>query len=74
MEILSFLLATPTRIVLPLGLVNLYAFAEKACSLGFLPNSTLEDLFLLSSVQEAINTIKNFEPKDNSEWFKRLKE
>ena len=53
---------------------DLYAFAEKACSLGFLPNSTLEDLFLLSSVQEAINTIKNFEPKDNSEWFKRLKE
>ena len=52
---------------------DLYAFAEKACLHGFLPNSTLEDLFLINSIQDAINAIKNFEPKDNSKWFKRLK-
>ena len=53
---------------------DLHTFAEKACFQGFLPSSTLEDLFFVNSVQEAINKIKNFEPKENLKWFKRLKE
>ena len=53
---------------------DLYEFTIKACSEGFLPQSTLDDFILTDSVANAIKEIKNFTPQDKTQWFKRLKE
>ena len=53
---------------------DLYLFTKKACKEGFIPQSTLDDFYLISNLDEAINCIKNFKPRDKSQWFKRLKE
>jgi len=53
---------------------ELFSFTQKACKEGFIPKSTLEDFFLVNSIQDAINKIKDFLPRDKSQWFKRLKE
>ena len=53
---------------------DLYLFTKKACNEGFIPQSTLDDFHLISNLDEAINCIKNFKPRDKSQWFKRLKE
>ena len=53
---------------------DLYLFTKKACKEGFIPQSTLGDFHLISNLDEAINCIKNFKPRDKSQWFKRLKE
>ena len=53
---------------------DLYLFTKKACKEGFIPQSTLDDFHLISNLDEAINCIKNFKPRDKSQWFKRLKE
>ena len=53
---------------------DLYLFTKKACTEGFIPQSTLDDFHLISNIDEAINCIKNFKPRDKSQWFKRLKE
>ena len=53
---------------------ELYSFSLKACKEGFIPQSTLDDFFLIAKVEDAIECIKNFKPRDTSQWFKRLKE
>ena len=53
---------------------DLYLFTKKACNEGFIPQSTLDDFHLISNIDEAINCIRNFKPRDKSQWFKRLKE
>jgi len=53
---------------------DLYLFTKKACKEGFIPQSTLDDFYLISNLEEAINCIRNFKPRDKSQWFKRLKE
>ncbi len=53
---------------------DLYLFTKKACKEGFIPQSTLDDFHLISNVEEAINCIRNFKPRDKSQWFRRLKE
>ena len=53
---------------------ELFSFTQKACKEGFIPKSTLEDFFLVNSIQDAINKIKDFLPRDKSQWFKRLRE
>jgi hypothetical protein len=53
---------------------DLYLFTKKACKEGFIPQSTLDDFHLISNIDEAINCIKNFKPRDKSQWFRRLKE
>ena len=53
---------------------ELYSFSIKACKEGFIPQSTLDDFYLISNVEDAIECINNFKPRDKSQWFKRLKE
>ena len=53
---------------------DLYLFTKKACNEGFIPQSTLDDFHLISKIDEAINCIRNFKPRDKSQWFRRLKE
>ena len=53
---------------------ELYKFSQKARSEGFIPQSTLDDFYLIGNVNEAIKIIKNYVPRDTSQWFKRLKE
>ena len=53
---------------------ELYSFTEKSCKEGFIPKSTLEDFYLVTDIDEAIDCIKKFSPRDKSKWFKRLKE
>ena len=52
---------------------DLYGFAVKACSEGFIPQSTLDDFILTDSITRAIKEIINFTPQDNTQWFERLK-
>ena len=52
---------------------DLYKFAVKACSEGFIPQSTLDDFILTDTITRAIKEIRNFTPRDNTQWFKRLK-
>ena len=53
---------------------ELYSFSLKASKEGFIPQSTLDDFFLINKVEDAIECIKNFKPQDKTQWFKRLKE
>ena len=53
---------------------ELYSFSMKACKEGFIPQSTLDDFYLINNVEDAIECISNFKPRDKSQWFKRLKE
>lgn len=53
---------------------DLYLFTKKACKEGFIPQSTLDDFYLASTTDDAINYVKNFKPRDKSQWFRRLKE
>ena len=53
---------------------ELYSFSVKACREGFIPQSTLDDFYLIGNVEDAIECINNFKPRDKSQWFKRLKE
>ena len=52
---------------------DLYKFAVKACSEGFIPQSTLDDFILTDTITRAIKEIRNFTPRDNTQWFERLK-
>ena len=53
---------------------ELYSFSIKACEEGFIPQSTLDNFYLINDVDGAIGCIKNFRPQDKTQWFKRLKE
>ena len=53
---------------------TLKAFVEHAVTEGFLPKSTSKELLFVNSVEDALEEIKHFIPKDKSDWFKRLKE
>ena len=71
-------LGLQSKPIILLNIENYYstlkAFVEHAVAEGFLPKSTSKELLFVSSVEEAIEEIKNFIPKDKSDWFKRLKE
>ena len=71
-------LGLQSKPIILLNIENYYstlkAFVEHAVAEGFLPRSTSKELLFVSSVEEAIEEIKNFIPKDKSDWFKRLKE
>ena len=71
-------LGLQSKPIILLNIENYYstlkAFVEHAVAEGFLPKSTSNELLFVSSVEEAIEEIKNFIPKDKSDWFKRLKE
>ena len=71
-------LGLQSKPIILLNIENYYstlkAFVEHAVEEGFLPRSTANELLFVSSVEEAIEEIKNFIPKDKSDWFKRLKE
>ena len=53
---------------------GLYEFTVKGCSEGFIPQLTLDDFILANSVESTFEEIKNFIPRDQSQWLKRLKE
>ena len=51
----------------------LKTFIKHAVSEGFLPQSTSDELIFSESIDEALNIIDDFVPKDKSKWFERLK-
>ena len=53
---------------------ELYSFSTKASVEGFIPQSTLDDFYLINKVEDVIKCINDFKPRDKSKWFKRLKE
>jgi len=53
---------------------ELYSFSKKACVEGFIPQSTLDDFYLIDSIKGSIDCLKKFKARDKSQWFKRLKE
>ena len=71
-------LGLQSKPIILLNIENYYStlkdFVGHAVAEGFLPKSTSNELLFVSSVEEAIEEIKNFIPKDKSDWFKRLKE
>ena len=50
----------------------LYSFVKKSVTEGFLPSTTLEDLFLIDNITEALNIIMKFKKKDLLSWNKRF--
>ena len=54
--------------------VTLKEFVNHAVTEGFLPNSTSKELLFIDTIEEAMDEIKNFVPKDKSTWYKRLKD
>ena len=50
----------------------LYSFVKKSVTEGFLPSTTLEDLFLIDNIPEALNVIVKFKKKDLLSWNKRF--
>ena len=71
-------LGLQSKPIILLNIENYYstlkAFVEHAVTEGFLPKSTSKELLFVNSVEEALEEIKYFIPKDKSDWFKRLKE
>ena len=53
---------------------SLSEFIEHAVVEGFLPRSTANELIFVDSIPEAMAQLKQFVPKDKSNWFKRLQE
>ena len=50
----------------------LYSFVKKSVTEGFLPSTTLEDLFLIDNITKALNVIMKFKKKDLLSWNKRF--
>jgi len=71
-------LGLQSKPIILLNIENYYstlkAFVEHAVTEGFLPKSTSKELLFVNSVEDALEEIKHFIPKDKSDWFKRLKE
>ena len=51
---------------------DLYRFAKKAVTDGFLPYDTFQDFYLVDNTSSAFEIIDNFTKKDLNTWFKRL--
>ena len=51
---------------------DLFEFVKRSVEEGFLPQSSLEDFHLAQDEKEAIEIIKQFQPKDTKHWYKRL--
>jgi len=71
-------LGIQSKPIVILNIENYYAtlkeFVNHAVNEGFLPNSTSKELLFIDSIEEAMDKIKNFVPKDKSTWYKRLKD
>lgn len=71
-------LGIQSKPIVILNIENYYAtlkeFVNHAVTEGFLPNSTSKELLFIDSIEEAMDKIKNFVPKDKSTWYKRLKD
>jgi len=51
----------------------LKTFIKHAVSEGFLPQSTSDELIFSESIDEALDIVDHFVPKDKSKWYERLK-
>ena len=51
---------------------DLFEFVKKSVEEGFLPNSSLEDFYLAEDEKEAVEIVRQFEPKNTEHWYKRL--
>ena len=71
-------LGIQSKPIVILNIENYYAtlkeFVNHAVTEGFLPNSTSKELLFIDTIEEAMDEIKNFVPKDKSTWYKRLKD
>ena len=71
-------LGIQSKPIVILNIENYYAtlkeFVNQAVVEGFLPNSTSKELLFIDTIEEAMDEIKNFVPKDKSTWYKRLKD
>ena len=71
-------LGLQSKPIVILNIENYYStlkdFVNHAVDEGFLPNSTAKELLFIDTIEDAIEEIKNFVPKDKSNWYKRLKE
>ena len=71
-------LGIQSKPIVILNIENYYAtlkeFVNHAVAEGFLPNSTSKELLFIDTIEEAMDEIKNFVPKDKSTWYKRLKD
>ena len=71
-------LGIQSKPIVILNIENYYAtlkeFVNQAVAEGFLPNSTSKELLFIDTIEEAMDEIKNFVPKDKSTWYKRLKD
>ena len=71
-------LGIQSKPIVILNIENYYAtlkeFVNHAVTEGFLPNSTSKELIFVDTIEEAMDEIKNFVPKDKSTWYKRLKD
>ena len=71
-------LGIQSKPIVILNIENYYAtlkeFVNHAVTEGFLPNSTSKELLFIDTIEEAMDEIKNFVPKDKSAWYKRLKD
>ena len=71
-------LGIQSKPIVILNIENYYAtlkeFVNNAVAEGFLPKSTSKELIFVDTIEEAMDEIKNFVPKDKSTWYKRLKD
>ena len=71
-------LGIQSKPIVILNIENYYAtlkeFVNQAVAEGFLPNSTSKELLFIDTIEEAMDEIKNFVPKDKSTWYKRLRD
>ena len=51
---------------------DLFEFVKKSVEEGFLPSSSLEDFYLVEDEKEAVEIVRQFEPKNTEHWYKRL--
>ena len=71
-------LGIQSKPIVILNIENYYStlkdFVNHAVAEGFLPNSTSKELLFIDNIEEAMEEIRNFIPKDKSTWYKRLKD
>ena len=70
-------LGLQSKPIILLNIENYYStlkdFVDHAVHEGFLPRSTSNELIFANSIDEAMDLVDNFIPKDKSKWFERLK-
>ena len=71
-------LGIQSKPIVILNIENYYStlkdFVNHAVAEGFLPKSTSKELLFIDNIEEAMEEIRNFIPKDKSTWYKRLKD